>query len=312
MIYYRGTKDIRLNHTVVALGKFDGLHRGHQLLIEKLKKYGKKGYQTVVFTFDFHPMSLLSGKIQPLIYTKEERQKIVEEFGIDVLIEYPFTQETAHMLPEDFVKDVLVSCIGAEVIVVGDDFHFGYQRSGDVAFLKAHEKRYGYVVDNCEKLCVNGEEISSTMIRHYISQGNMEMVTELLGRPYHITGEVIPGKANGRTVGMPTANLAPEAGKLLPPEGVYASTIRIGSQEKQYYALTNIGRNPTVGDHNDLRVETHVIDFSGDLYGEKIAVSLYWHVRDEHKFNSLVEVKAQVEKDRERVMLYFKDHGIMA
>lgn len=310
MIYFRGTKDIRLNHTVVALGKFDGLHRGHQLLMDKLKEYGKKGYQTVVFTFDFHPMSLLSGKTQSLIYTKEERQKIVEDLGIDVLIEYPFTQETAHMLPEDFVRDVLVRCIDAKVIVVGDDFHFGYQRSGDVAFLKAHERQYGYIVDNCEKLCIHGEEVSSTLIRQCISQGNMEMVTELLGRPYHITGEVIPGKANGRKVGMPTANLAPEVGKLLPPEGVYASTIRIGRQEKQYYALTNIGHNPTVGDHNDLRVETNVIDFSGNLYGEKIAVSLYWHVRDEHKFNNLEEVKAQVEKDREKAMVFFKEQGI--
>lgn len=310
MLYYRGTKDISLNHTVVALGKFDGLHRGHQILTDKLKAYGEKGYQTVVFTFDFHPMSLLSGKKQPLIYTKEERRRIVEDLGIDVLIEYPFTQETAHMLPEDFIRDVLVRGIDARVIVVGNDFHFGYKRSGDVAFLKKHAGQYGYLVDNCEKLCVHGEEISSTMIRGFISQGDMEMVTELLGRPYEITGEVIPGKANGRTVGMPTANLAPDEGKLLPPEGVYASTIRVAGQNDQYYALTNIGRNPTVGDHNDLRVETHVIGFSGDLYGKKIAVSLYWHVRDEHKFNDLSEVKAQVEKDKEKAMAFFKSHGI--
>ena len=114
-------------------------------------------------------MSLLTGKKQSLIYTKEERLRIVEEMGIDVLIEYPFTQETAHMMPEDFVRDVLVRDIGAKVIVVGDDFHFGYQRSGDVSFLKKHAAAYGYVVDNCEKLCVHGEEISSTMIRGYIA-----------------------------------------------------------------------------------------------------------------------------------------------
>ena len=146
-------------------------------MINKLKEYGKKGFQTVVFTFDFHPMSLLTGKKQSLIYTKEERLRIVEEMGIDVLIEYPFTQETAHMMPEDFVRDVLVRDIGAKVIVVGDDFHFGYQRSGDVSFLKKHAAAYGYVVDNCEKLCVHGEEISSTMIRGYIAEGRMETVT---------------------------------------------------------------------------------------------------------------------------------------
>lgn len=310
MIYFRGTKDIKLDHTVVALGKFDGLHRGHQLLLDKLVAYGKKGYQTVVFTFDFHPMSLLTGKKQALIYTKDERRRIVEDMGIDVLIEYPFTQETAHMLPEDFVRDVLIRCIDAKVIVVGDDFHFGYQRQGDVAFLKAHAQQYGYQVDNCEKLCVNNREISSTMIRDYIREGDMENVTGLLGRPYAITGEVIPGKANGRTVGMPTANLAPDHIKLLPPDGVYASTTYIHSKDKCYRSVTNIGRNPTVGDHNDLRVETYVMDFSGNLYGEKISISLYERVRGEKKFKDLKELRAQVEKDQQKAMDYLESHGI--
>ena len=158
----------------------------------------------------------------------------MEEMGIDVLIEYPFTQETAHMMPEDFVRDVLVRDIGAKVIVVRDDFHFGYQRSGDVSFLKKHAAAYGYVVDNCEKLCVHGEEISSTMIRGYIAEGRMETVTELLGRPYEINGKVIPGKANGRKVDMRTANLAPDDIKLLPPEGVYASVVQIEGMEGKY------------------------------------------------------------------------------
>ncbi len=276
----------------------------------QLKEYGKKGFQTVVFTFDFHPMSLLTGKKQSLIYTKEERLRIVKEMGIDVLIEYPFTQETAHMMPEDFVRDVLVRDIGAKVIVVGDDFHFGYQRSGDVSFLKKHAAAYGYVVDNCEKLCVHGEEISSTMIRGYIAEGRMETVTELLGRPYEINGKVIPGKANGRKVDMRTANLAPDDIKLLPPEGVYASVVQIEGMEGKYYALTNIGRNPTVGDHNELRIETHVVDFSGDLYDRMITVRIYQRLRDEHKFASLEEVKAQVMKDQEKAMAYFKEHHI--
>lgn len=310
MIYLRGTKDIKLAHTVVALGKFDGLHRGHQILLDKLKAYGEKGYQTVVFTFDFHPMSLLSGKPQSLIYTKEERRRIVEAMGIDVLIEYPFTQETAHMLPEDFIRDVLIQCIDAKVIVVGDDFHFGYQRQGDVAFLKQHAGQYGYFVDNCEKLCIGDEEISSTMIRKFIVQGELEMVTELLGRPYTITGSVIKGKANGRTVGMPTANLAPDAQKLLPPDGVYASTTWVASQGRYYRSLTNIGKNPTVSDHNDLRVETFVFDFSGNLYGEEINVSLYRRERGEKKFKDLNELREQVRKDQERAMVYFEEHEL--
>ena len=176
--------------------------------------------------------------------------------------------------------------------------------------MKKHAAAYGYVVDNCEKLCVHGEEISSTMIRGYIAEGRMETVTELLGRPYEINGKVIPGKANGRKVDMRTANLAPDDIKLLPPEGVYASVVQIEGMEGKYYALTNIGRNPTVGDHNELRIETHVVDFSGDLYDRMITVRIYQRLRDEHKFASLEEVKAQVMKDQEKAMAYFKEHHI--
>ena len=299
MIYYKGTKEIKLSETVIALGKFDGLHKGHQLLFDRLKSFRDDGLTTVVFTFDFHPLSLLSGHMQHLIYTRHERRRIIEDLGIDVLIEYPFTQETAHMPAEDFVRDVLVRDLGVRAIVVGDDFHFGYQRKGDVALLTKMSGAYGYSVIHCEKLCHQGQEISATQIRDQIKEGDLEAANLLLGRPYSITGEVIHGKGNGSgALNMPTANIAPESVKLLPPEGVYVSSVQLG--EKSYGAVTNIGHNPTVGDHNDLRVETFIMDFSGNLYGQELTVDLYRRLRGEIRFDRFESLKKQMHADCEQ------------
>lgn len=298
MIYYKGTKEIKLTDTVIALGKFDGLHKGHQLLFDRLKSFADDGLKTVVFTFDFHPLSLLSGHMQQLIYTRHERRRIIESMGIDVLIEYPFTQETAHMPAEDFVRDVLVRDLGVKAIVVGDDFHFGYQRKGDVALLTKMSGAYGYSVIHCEKLCHEGREISATQIRDQIKEGALEQAKLLLGRPYSITGEVIHGKGNGSgALNMPTANLAPEKVKLLPPEGVYVSSVQLG--EARYGAVTNIGHNPTVGENIDLRVETFIMDFSGDLYGKELTVDLYKRLRGEKKFDGFESLKKQMYLDRD-------------
>ena len=299
MIYYKGTKEIRLTDTVIALGKFDGLHKGHQLLFDRLKSFADDGLKTVVFTFDFHPLSLLSGHMQQLIYTRHERRRIIESLGIDVLIEYPFTQETAHMPAEDFVRDVLVRDLGVKAIVVGDDFHFGYQRKGDVALLTKMSGAYGYSVIHCEKLCHEGREISATQIRDQIKDGALEQAKQLLGRPYSITGEVIHGKGNGSgALNMPTANLAPEKVKLLPPEGVYVSSVLLDGI--RYGAVTNIGHNPTVGENIDLRVETFIMEFSGNLYGRELTVDLYKRLRGEKKFDGFESLKKQMFLDRDQ------------
>lgn len=305
MITYTDLKNTKLEHSAVALGKFDGLHRGHQLLFEKLSAYKKKGLTAVIFTFDFHPASLLSGKIQQIIYSRAERHAIIESLGADVLVEFPFTKETAHMSPEDFVREILVDRIGAEAIVVGNDFHFGYKRSGDVAFLKEREEVYGYQVDHCEKLCYLGEEISSTRIRGEIADGNMEMTTELLGRPYSISGPVVHGKENGRTIGMPTANVAVDRFKLLPPDGVYASRTLIRDDHMSCLSLTNIGTNPTVGAGNPRTIETYLLDYSGDLYDKEIELQLYKRLRPEETFASLEELRQQVVKDEQQAREYF-------
>ncbi len=306
MIYYTGTRDIHLQHTAVALGKFDGLHRGHQLLFDKLKMYQEKGYQTVIFTFNFHPANLLKHTRQNLIYSHDERLRLVRSLGVDVMIEFPFTDETAHMLPDDFVREVLLNSLGAEVIVVGDDFRFGYQRSGDVNFLKLHQEEYGCIIDSCEKLCTpDGEEVSSTLIRARIEEGDMTAAQELLGRPYSITGKVVRGFANGRSVEMPTANLIPCDDKLLPPDGVYISGTVLSDGGLILPSLTNIGCNPTIGDGLDRRIETFILQFDGDLYEKEITVNLYTRLRGEKRFESLQELRAQVKKDQKAAESFF-------
>ena len=305
MEYYNTGEGIGLKNTAIALGKFDGLHKGHQILFSELRRYKETGLTTVVFTFDFHPMFLLSGKKQQLIYTREERKRIIEDLGADVMIEYPFTIETSKVEAEDFIRDMLVKELGAKAIVVGDDFRFGHNRGGDVALLKKFEPVYGFTVDSCRKLCYGEREISASFVRDLIKEGDMATAEELLGRPYSISGEIIHGKGNGSSrLSMPTANIIPDTDKLLTPDGVYVSHVSFG--DSVYRSVTNIGHNPTVGENNDLRVETHLMDYSGDLYGKKMEVFLHSRLRGEKRFESFDDLKAQMKSDLTAAAAYFR------
>lgn len=315
MIYISGTKDFKLDNTAVALGKFDGLHRGHQVLIEKINSYKKKGMTSVMFTFDYHPNSLFSKSEQQLIYTQEERRHIAERMGIDVLIEYPFTKETAAMDAKDFIQSVLIEKLGARFIVVGEDYRFGKNRMGDTNLLEGMSLPLGYNPVICEKISETIPEnidhnpkeetriISATLIRKALEQGNIEVANNLLGHPYTIMGEVVHGKELGRTIGMPTANLIAPSVKLLPPNGVYYSKTKIFDQV--YRSVTNIGYNPTVSDAGAKRIETYVYDFQGDLYGKSIEVTLYHYGRKEMKFGSVEELMHQMHKDGANSQAFF-------
>ncbi len=315
MIYISGTKDFNLANTAVALGKFDGLHRGHKVLIDRINKYKAKGMQSVMFTFDFHPASLFGSEEQQLIYTVQERRAIAEAMGIDILIEYPFTRETAAMEPADFIQDVLINRVGARYIVVGDDFRFGRNRTGNTNLLEGMSLPLGYSAIVCGKVCdtipagfdgnprPETREISATLIRRAIAGGDIELANRLLGYPYHVVGEVIHGREIGRTIGMPTANIAVPETKLLPPNGVYYSKTKISG--RLYPSVTNIGVNPTVSDQGKKRVETYIYDFEGDLYGRTIEVALFHYGRPEMKFDSLGALKDQMHKDCEQSREYF-------
>lgn len=291
------TEEFCLKDSAVCLGKFDGIHRGHRLLIEEIQKYKNQKLQAVVFTFALHPYTLFSKGEAKLIDTTREKIEKLESLGVDVLVSYPFTKETAAMEPEDFIKEVLVKKLDAKVVVVGKDFHFGYQRKGNVTLLRKYAAEYGYKVVSLEKIQEDKHVISSTRVRHEIKSGNMKKVTRLLGEPYSILGEVIHGKQLGRTIGMPTINQEIEDAKIIPPKGVYVSKVVL--PEGDYRGVTNIGNKPTVSGEHKLGVETHIIDYEGDLYGKTVKVSLYEFVRSEQKFSSLEELKLQMHQDME-------------
>lgn len=279
----------------VAIGKFDGLHLGHQKIIAELMKDAKEGLATVVFTFDPSPMSFFSGRKIPELATRDEKRRLFEAAGVDVLIEFPLTAETAATPPVTFVEKILVEAIGAKKIVAGRDVTFGDRGMGDYKLLESMEEACGYKTVLIDKLLFRGREISSTYVRDEIAMGHMEQAKELLGRPYTVSGVVEYGKQLGRTIGFPTINIVPEAGKLLPPNGVYYSDVRL--EGSVYHGMTNIGVKPTVKGDGVLNVETYLYDYEGDAYGAFVEVALLSFKRSEMKFNSVDDLKRQMKED---------------
>jgi len=294
MEYISGTK-FKYNNSAVTLGKFDGLHLGHQQLLDLVLSYKSEGLTAIMFSFMLHPSNLFSEKEFELIYTEEEKIAKLKRMELDVLISYPFTEATRTMEPEVFIRDILVGQLDAKVIVVGNDFHFGINRTGDVTLLKSYEKVYGYKVIACEKTKCKKEVVSSSTIRKALKEGDIDLVNLMLGQAYSIRGEVVHGRKLGRTIGMPTTNLIPPSNKLLPPCGVYSSKTRINGV--YYPGVTNIGYKPTVGEDEQLGVETYIFDYSADLYGKTIEVELYTFMRGEIKFSSIEELMHKMQED---------------
>jgi riboflavin kinase/FMN adenylyltransferase len=219
MEYIAGRTDFEYKNCAITLGKFDGIHLGHQQLIDMVISYKKQGLTAVMFSFLMHPGNLFSDKEFELIYTEEEKLARLSHTGLDVLISYPFTEETRSMEPEEFIREILVRKLDAKVIVVGEDFRFGNQKKGDVTFLKKCEDIYGFKVIACEKKKWKNEVISSSSIRKAIKDGDMEAANEMLGKPFMIRGEVVHGRRLGRTIGMPTVNQIPPIRSFCPPTG---------------------------------------------------------------------------------------------
>ena len=280
--------DVNIADTVVALGKFEGLHKGHMLLINKVLQLSHEtGKQSVVFSID------MPGTKR--IYTIPERNRILEEIGIDFNITCEFTKKFASMKPEAFVKDVLVERLHPEYVVVGNDFRFGKNRQGDVALLEELGNRYGYEVLAFEKLREQGTVISSSYIREQIEQGHVDLIQKYMGRPYSIAGIVQYGKQLGTTIGFPTANLIPDEEKLLVPNGVYETSLILDNL--RYRGITNVGDNPTVDDDHKIKVETNILDYNGNLYGKYLKIEFIRQIRKEIKFDSIEALKNQIKSD---------------
>ena len=299
MQYIRGTREFRLAYkTAVTLGKFDGLHRGHQKLLSEVFRRAGDDMMSAVFTFETAPGSLMSGKPMATITTNAERRDKLEKAGVDYLVEYPFNKEVAKMDPEEFVSHVLVEQMHARAVVVGTDCRFGHKAAGDAKLLKELSRKYGFEAVIVEKLLDGTREISSTYVREELAAGHIRKANELLGYPYSITGTVIHGRHLGSTLGFPTMNISPPLQKLLPIYGVYLSRSLVDG--KVYDSLTNIGRKPTVGDGQPVSVETFIYDFNQDLYGKEVEVQMLDFFRPEKKFGSLGELRRQVENDKRK------------
>lgn len=286
----------------ITLGKFDGLHRGHQKLIERIKEKRGKNCKAVVFTFDVSPKSYILHTPPKYLLTYEERRELAENLGVDILAECPFTEELMHMEPEAFVQEYLVDRLHGEYLAVGPDFRFGYQRKGTPQLLKELGEKYGFRTEILEKEKYKDKDISSTYIREELDQGHIEEVNRLLGYPYFTKGEIVHGRQLGRTIGIPTANLIPPSEKKLPPNGVYITESMI--QGKTYQGITNVGYKPTVKE-NFLGVETYLFSCNADLYGQEAEVKFYRYLRPEIKFASLEELKNQMMKDIQKGKDYF-------
>lgn len=296
MKYIRKTLDFYVEEpTAVTLGKFDGLHRGHELLMNTVLEYSRNcNVASVAFTFDMPPRNKVEEIIANVLTTNEEKEYIFEKQGIDYLIECPFTTEVMSMEPKAFIAWISKS-LNMKYVVVGDDFRFGYKRAGDYHTLQAYEKEFGYKTIVLDKLKDSNRDISSTYVREKIADGNIKKANQLLGYRYFIKSEILHGKKLGRRIGIPTINMILPADKLLPPNGVYVTEVLVNGQA--YMGVTNIGCKPTVSNENIVGVETYIDNFNQDIYGEKIVVSFIDFIRPEMKFDSIEELKAQMMSD---------------
>lgn len=297
MEYIHGVKDFTLDKaTAVTLGKFDGVHMGHQKLISIVKeKASERNILSAAYTFDRLPLSICPQKHQHFITTNSERRMILEQLGLDVEVEDPFTEELMNTEPEDFIRRVILGQLHAKVVVVGTDYRFGRNRMGDAALLQQKGPQYGFETVVVEKEKYQDREISSTYVREELRAGHMETVNVLLGRPYSIFGVVCRGNQLGRQLKLPTMNIYPMENKLLPPNGVYASiTVLAGCP---HYGVTNLGTKPTVSDNPGIGAETHLFDYTGEAYGQQIEVRLLHYLRQEMRFDTVEALKKQMEHD---------------
>ncbi len=288
--------------SVVTIGAYDGVHLGHQAVIGEVRRRAAAlGARPVVVTFDRHPASVVRPESAPRLLTDlDQKLELLTATGVDATVLVPFDQHQASETPEQFVERVLVGCLGARQIVVGEDFHFGNRRRGNVALLRSLGAHFDFDVEPVELLGRTdgvGEPVSSTAIRRALAGGQVELAAQMLGRPFQARGPVHQGDQRGRTIGFPTANVAVPANICLPADGVYAGWYLRPSGERQACAI-NLGRRPTFYEHAETSLlEAHLIDFAGDLYGEQARVEFTHFLRSERKFDGIEALVGQLKHD---------------
>ena len=289
----------RFPRPIVGLGNFDGVHLGHQAILTKAVSEARALQGTaLVLTFHPHPLSVLRPNSPlPLILSLREKLLLFRRLEIHGVILQRFSQTFSQLTAEEFVRRYLVDIIGIEKVIVGHNVSFGHRRSGNAEMLAQLGEKFGFAVDVIGPVVIDGGEVSSTAVRTLLGTGNMHEVTQLLGRPYGVSGRVEKGFQRGRTIGFPTANLRPRTDLLL-PNGVYAVTVDL-DEKTSIPGVANVGMNPTFG-NNRRTIEAHLFDFSADLYGQRLQVNFLEHIREERKFPSVPELVRQIQEDADR------------
>ena len=287
-----------LVHPVLALGNFDGLHRGHLKIIERVKRgAAEHGGTSMAMTFDPHPPRVVRpDKAPPLLMTKTQRLEALHRAGIACVAVVRFTQELSEWAPETFVRTVLADWLRVSEVWVGANFLFGHGRSGNFSLLRTLGQQHGFRADKIDPVRYKDFVVSSTRIRRLVTEARMDEAGALLGHPYFLDGTIVEGRKRGQTIGFPTANMATE-NELIPPHGVYATTMTIDGIV--HGGLTNIGVRPTFNE-SEPTIETHLLRYSGDLYGRRVRLSFVQRLRDERRFDDVDALRAQIEADRRR------------
>ncbi|AEV88086.1 riboflavin kinase [Actinoplanes sp. SE50] len=293
--------------SVVTIGVFDGVHRGHQAIIgHAVKRARDMGLQSVVMTFDPHPSEVVRPGSHPAVLTESVRKaELIERLGVDALCVVPFTREFSQLGPDAFVHDVLVGALHAADVVVGDNFRFGHRAAGDVALLESLGRTFGFTVEEAPLVSADGVVFSSTYIRSCVDAGDVRAAAAALGRPHRLAGVVVRGDQRGRELGFPTANLMTHRYAAVPADGVYAAWLtRAGENAGRWPASVSIGTNPTF-EGRERRVEAYALGFSGDLYGERVSLDFVEHLREQRKYDAIEPLVAQIRADVEetRVLL---------
>ena len=285
-----------LVHPVLALGNFDGLHRGHLKIIERVKRgAAEHGGTPMAMTFDPHPPRIVRpDKAPPLLMTKAQRLEALHRAGIACVAVVRFTRELSEWDPEMFVRTVLVDWLRVAEVWVGANFLFGHGRTGNFTLLRSLGQQYGFRAEKIDPVRYKDFVVSSTRVRRLVSEGRMDEAGALLGHSYYIDGTVVTGRKRGRELGFPTANLSTD-NELLPPYGIYATTLTVDGLV--HPSLTNVGTRPTF-DESDVTVETYVMNYSGDLYGKRVRLGFVQRLRDERKFDDVDALRAQMEADK--------------
>lgn len=291
---------------VATIGNFDGVHLGHQKILSSVVERARRAARpAVAVTFDPHPLKVLHPELAPkMIQTLTQREEMIESLGIDALLVVPFTRDFSLTEPEEFVRTFLVRRLAVSELRLGSHFAFGRGKRGDLDLLRALGRTEGFAAEGVDEVFHEEAPISSTRIREAIAAGGIAPANAMLGRPHAMDGVIARGDRMGRRIGYPTINLLPD-NELAPADGVYYSRVYFKSFGREFDCVTNIGRRPTVYENFDTTIESYVLDFSSDVYGERIRLYFYDRVRDEMTFPSMMELTAQIARDIEATRAYF-------